>query len=163
MRIGILSDTHDQVARTVQAVALLSAEGAEALIHCGDFTRPDVVDAMAGLPCHAVRGNNDYDENSLRRQIVLIGGTWLGRGGVIECAGKRLAVTHGDSPREIRRLKDDAPDYLFYGHSHQRADHRDGPTRWVNPGALSRASEWTVALLDLDTDTLRVLTLGRDR
>jgi predicted phosphodiesterase len=72
-------------------------------------------------------------------------------------------VTHGDSPREVRHLAAMKPDYLFYGHSHQIADERDGPTRWVNPGALHRATTWTVALLDLDTDTLRLLTISDRR
>ena len=43
MRIGILSDTHDQIARTTRAVVLLRAEGAEALVHCGDLTGPEIV------------------------------------------------------------------------------------------------------------------------
>ena len=73
MRIGILSDTHDQVARTAEAVALLIAEGAEALIHCGDLTGPAVVDACAGVPGHYVFGNCDFDEDALRRAIAAVG------------------------------------------------------------------------------------------
>jgi putative phosphoesterase len=160
MRIGILSDTHDQVARTTLAVRLLVAEGAALLIHCGDFTMPAVVEELAGLPTYVVLGNNDFDENGLRRAVALIGGTFLGRGGVFECAGKRLAVTHGDLSRELRRLTEQAPDYLFFGHSHAFEDRREGSTRWINPGALHRAPEWTVALLDLNTDTLTRLSVG---
>jgi putative phosphoesterase len=160
MRIGILSDTHDQVARTIEAVARLIAEGAELLIHCGDFTRPAVVEKLAGLPSYAVLGNNDFDVKGLRREFALIGGTLLGRGGIFECAGKRLAVTHGDSSTELRRLLKETPDYLFLGHSHGFEDRREGATRCVNPGALHRAPRWTVALLDLDTDALTMLTVG---
>ena len=47
MRIGILSDTHDQVQRTKSAVAMLVEGGAETLIHCGDLTIADVVDECA--------------------------------------------------------------------------------------------------------------------
>ena len=43
MRVGILSDTHDQVARTQSAITQLLAAGAEVLIHCGDITVPEVV------------------------------------------------------------------------------------------------------------------------
>ena len=159
MRIGILSDTHDQVRRTARAVAQLVAEGAEALIHCGDYTRPDVVDECAVLPAYFVFGNNDDEEAKLARAMANIGGVCLGRGGLIELGGKRIAVTHGDSASEIRRLKALGPDYLFFGHSHAPSDERDGLIRFINPGALSRASAWTVALLDLDVDTLRLLTI----
>ncbi|HEX8201329.1 MAG TPA: metallophosphoesterase family protein [Isosphaeraceae bacterium] len=157
MRLGILSDTHDQVARTAAAVALLVAEGAEALVHCGDLTGPAVVRACAALPCHYVLGNNDFDEDALRRAIAATGGVFLGRGGELRLEGRRLAVTHGDSAREVRRLAAARPDYLLLGHSHVPADARDGPTRRINPGALHRAARWSVALLDLPNDTLRFL------
>jgi putative phosphoesterase len=160
MRIGILSDTHDQVERTARAVRRLMEAGAECLIHCGDLTRPDVVYELAPRPSYFVFGNNDYDEEPLRQAAVLVGGVCLGRAGQVELAGKRVAVTHGDSLREIRRLVASKPDYLLYGHSHVPADERDGPTRWINPGALHRAASWTVAVLDLDTDTLELLTIG---
>jgi putative phosphoesterase len=159
MRIGILSDTHDQVRRTSRAVRRLADEGAEALIHCGDLTGPDVVYECATLPAHFVFGNNDFDAAGLRRAMAAVGAVCLGWSGQIELAGKRIAVTHGDSSREVRRLAALGPDYLFFGHSHLAADDRDGPTRWVNPGALHRAPAWTVALLDLATDTLRMLTI----
>jgi putative phosphoesterase len=163
MRIGILSDTHDQVARTARAVALLAARGAEALVHCGDFTGPDVVDecASAGLPLWFVFGNNDYHEAALRRAAAAAaaGAVCLGYGGEFELGGRRLAVTHGDSDRELRRLTAAAPDYLLFGHSHRPADLRDGPVRLINPGAIARAAERTVALLDLATGALTLLTI----
>jgi putative phosphoesterase len=159
MRIGILSDTHDQVARTARAVELLVAAGAEALVHCGDLTGPDVVDTCAGLPSYFVFGNCDYDERALRRAMTVAGGFCLGRGGELVLGGRRIAVTHGHSAADVRHLAAAAPDYLLFGHSHVVADRREGPTRWINPGALHRAPVWTVALLDLATDRLTTLTV----
>ena len=160
MRIGILSDTHDHLRRTARAVALLAAEGAEALVHCGDLTGPEVVRACGALPGYYVFGNNDFDEDALRRAIAEVGGVCLGRGGELALGGRRIAVAHGDSVPTVRRLAAAAPDYLLFGHSHVASDDRDGPTRWINPGALHRAAAWTVALLDLDTDLLRFVTIG---
>jgi putative phosphoesterase len=159
MRIGILSDTHDHVARTARAVSLLIAEGAEALIHCGDLTGPDVVQECGGLPSYYVFGNNDFNESGLRRAMAIVGGVCLDWGGQVELGGRRIAVTHGDSLREVRRLAALAPDYLLFGHSHITEDRREGPTRWINPGALHRAAAWTVAVLDLESDDLHVLNV----
>ncbi|HEY2155043.1 MAG TPA: metallophosphoesterase family protein, partial [Isosphaeraceae bacterium] len=136
MILGILSDTHDRVARTERAVAALVAAKAEALIHCGDLTGPDIVQACSELPCHYVFGNNDFDEDALRRAMAGTGGVCLERGGEITLGGRRIAVTHGDSIREVNRLAYAGPDYLLYGHSHLFADDRRGGTRWINPGAL---------------------------
>ena len=49
------------------------------------------------------------------------------------------------------------PDYLLFGHTHIRLNERDGATRQINPGALHRAAEWTVAVLDVVQDQLRFL------
>jgi putative phosphoesterase len=159
MRIGILSDTHDQVRRTERAVALLMAEGAEALIHCGDYTTPEVVFACTGLPGYFVLGNSDFDEDDLRRAMTAIGGTYLGPGGELALGGRRIAVTHGDSSRMMRHLALAGPDYLLFGHSHVPTDGRDGTIRLINPGALHRARAWTVALLDTDMDALKFVNV----
>jgi putative phosphoesterase len=159
MRIGILSDTHDQVERTARAVRRLVDEGAEVLIHCGDLTGPEVVYECALRPAHFVFGNNDFDRTGLTRAMADVGAICLGRSGQVELGGKRIAVAHGDSAREIERLAAAAPDYLCFGHSHQAADGREGPTRWINPGALHRAARWTVALLNLEDDQLQFLSI----
>ena len=159
MKIGILSDTHDQVGRTSRAVAALVGAGAEALVHCGDLTVPEVVLECGGLPSYFVFGNNDFDREGLLRAMDLVGGRSLGRGGEFGLEGRRIAVTHGDSSVEIRRLLAADPDYLLFGHSHRAADERRGATRWINPGALYRANLWTVAVLDLRADLLEFLTI----
>lgn len=160
MRIGIISDTHDQVARTRAAVHRLADSGARALIHCGDITIPDVVYELAPLPSHFVFGNCDFDLAELRAAIEAIDGICLEKGGLIELGGRRLAVTHGDSHRELAELTARRPDYLFSGHTHQALDVLRDDTRFINPGALHRASRWTVGLLDLASGRLEQLTIG---
>jgi putative phosphoesterase len=160
MRLGVLSDTHDQLERTRLAIRLLRAEGAEALVHCGDVTGPDLVLACAVLPCYFTFGNHDADMvPRLRAAIAKAGGVCLGWGGVVELAAKRVAVTHGHMSTDVRRLLAARPDYLLSGHSHITGDRRDGPTRRVNPGALHEADRFTVALLDLAADQVRFLTV----
>lgn len=159
MRVGILSDTHDHLKRTARAVARLREEGAEVLIHCGDLTGPDVVHECGLLPSYYVFGNNDFDGPALRSAMGAVGGVCLERGGEIELAGKRIAVTHGDSAREARRLLAGVPDYFLYGHTHVPFD-GEGRPRHINPGALHRAAEWTVAVLDLSNDRLEFFRIS---
>ena len=159
MLIGILSDTHDQLDRTRTAVDRLVAAGAQVLIHCGDLTTAQIVYECSKLPAYIVFGNCDVDRESVRRAIEQISGTCLGRGGLITLAGRRIAVTHGDSSAELRRLGALEPDYLLSGHTHRASDQQKGPTRWINPGALHRAPEWTVALLDVARNHLATLTI----
>jgi putative phosphoesterase len=160
MRLGILSDTHDQLDRARRAIELLRAEGAEVLIHCGDLAGAEMVAACAVLPCYFTYGNWDADNvPDLQRAITEAGGVCLAWGGEVTLAGKRVAVTHGHMHTDVRRLLAARPDYLLSGHSHITNDRRDGPTRRINPGALHEADVFTVALLDLETDELHFLTV----
>ena len=145
--------------RTADAIQLLHTEGADALFHCGDLTDPDIVGICAVLPCYFVFGNNDvYHVDEILAAINQAdGAVCLGWGGEVELAGKRVAATHGHLIKEYRRLLATNPDYLFTGHSHITADHREGVTRFINPGALHRAQEFTVALLNLANDNLKIL------
>jgi uncharacterized protein len=161
--LGILSDTHDHLPRTERAVAALEAGGAEALIHCGDLTGREIVYACGTLPSYYVFGNNDFDEEGLQFAMDEVGGICLGKGGEVTLGGRRIAVTHGDSIREINRLAYTCPDYLLFGHTHLIADERRGSIRWINPGALHRARIWTVALLDLETDELTFVEIDAGR
>lgn len=159
MRVGIISDTHDRRKRTARAIAKLRDKGAEVFFHCGDLTGPEIVTEFAGNLTYFVFGNNDYNEDVLRVTIEAIDGVCLGYSGLVELEGKRIAITHGDYLRELRKLAAANPDYLFYGHSHIADDERHGPTRWINPGALHRAARHTVALLNLKSDSLKFLEI----
>jgi putative phosphoesterase len=161
MRIGIISDSHDQHERTRVAVQFLLAQGAERLFHCGDLTRSEIVDICALLPCYFVFGNNDAGRVAELRAAIARApeAVCLEWGGVVELDRKRIAVTQGHQSKECRRLLASGPDYLFSGHTHVAADQRDDVTRRINPGALHRASPWTVALLDLKDDNLTMLTI----
>ena len=157
MRLGILSDSHDRLERTLRALEILKVAGAETLVHCGDLTGPEIVQACGCLPCAYVFGNNDYRQKELRLAIEATGGQNLERGGILSLGSKRIVVTHGHLNGEFRRLLGESPDYLLFGHTHIPYDVREGSVRRINPGALHRAPEYTVAILDLERDVVEFL------
>lgn len=162
MLLGIISDTHDKLARTRSAIEILLAAGAQCLVHCGDFVEPEILAVCTGPPLYFVLGNNDvYCADALESMGKAVGATSLGWGGIVELAGKRVAVTHGHMLSDYRRLLAASPDYLLLGHSHVAEDVRVGTIRRINPGALHRASPFTVALLDLATDQLQLLEVPK--
>jgi len=161
MRIGILSDTHDELTRTQMAIELLRSLGAEAIIHCGDLFSAEIVEACAVLPCWFVFGNHDCDVvPALRKAAKDHGAVCLGWGGVIELAGKRVGVVHGHLRTDLRRVLAEQPEYLFSGHVHEPSDAWHDGVRRINPGALFRAETFTVALLDLVSGQLQMLQVG---
>ena len=158
--IGILSDTHDRLENMIAGLDLLRAGGAEFFIHCGDVGGERILDQLAGLRAAIVWGNNDWDRRELGRYAGILGIQVLDNFGQLELGGKRFAVTHGDDAQIVRQVIDrQEDDYLLLGHSHVRADHRIGKIRIINPGALHRATQKSVAKLDTVTDRLEFLML----
>lgn len=160
MIVGILSDTHGRADAANAAVKLLLEHGAQQLIHCGDVGDPAVLDAMTLVPATFVFGNNDWDRAALRRYASDLGITCGDNAIELQLDGKRALLTHGDDAGLVQRAIDQQQvDYLMVGHSHRRHDERFGRLRLINPGALFRAREKTVALLDVASDVLQFLTV----
>jgi len=161
MLLGILSDSHDRSEIMKRAVAALQECGASFFIHCGDICEPHLLDHLAGLPSAVVWGNCDFDRQGLQRYAESIHVTFYGAFADLEFDAKRVAVLHGDDRTHLDALlKAQQHDYLLHGHTHIRRDERIGKTRVINPGALHRAVEKTVALLDTATDKLEYLRIA---
>ena len=65
----MVSDSHDRADALAGAVHEAAAQGAQAVIHCGDLIGTQTLrGAMAvGLPLHVIHGNNLGDPVSLSR------------------------------------------------------------------------------------------------
>jgi putative phosphoesterase len=163
MRIGILSDTHNESATTLQALQEFRRRGVHTLVHCGDLTTFEMVAHFAGFEVYFVRGNMDRPHVPALKAAVAAqpDAHWLGRASALELDGKRVAVTHGDRRDVVEALLAARPDYFLSGHTHRRRDERRGPTRLINPGALGGV--WyearSICVLDLATDRLEVIRL----
>ena len=114
-RIGLLSDSHGEAARTGRALDLLLDRGADLLIHLGDLGSEAVVDRLAGLPAMIVLGN--VDPPSLGRYAEWLGIAMDGRAVHLQVGGRRLAATHGHLEEVWTDLVATAPDYLLHGHT----------------------------------------------
>jgi hypothetical protein len=96
----------------------------------------------------------------LQRYAEQVGVSCYGNFADLELGGKRIAVIHGDDFRLRQRiLTEQRHDYLLQGHTHVRRDERVGIVRCINPGALHRAREKTVAILDTAADELTFFTI----
>src|SRR5256885_16245523 len=156
MRIGVVSDTHDRQEAVAEAVRLLLEQQVELILHCGDIESPDTIRVFKGVPTHFVFGNWDKDKAKLAAAIKEIGGTHYESFGFLTLAEKRVAWVHSHERHQLRQLENaDYFDYVFYGHTHVREQHRTGRTPVANPGALFRANPKTCIVLDLKTGEIK--------
>jgi putative phosphoesterase len=160
MQIGIVSDTHGNRLMVQRALAELRERGIATIIHCGDIDDSETVALFHGFTTHFVFGNCDSDRAALREAMQTIGATLHESFGSLELEGVKLAFTHGDNAALLRDgERSGLYDFLFYGHTHQAAEHRSGSTRVLNPGALHRARPKTFLILDLEDREVESVTV----
>ncbi len=154
-RIGVLSDTHNNVDNTRAALSLLRQRQVTQLIHCGDVTGAHMLELFEGFEMWLVRGNNDRDGLDLRSVARRMGSLrYMGYDAALEFDGHSVAVCHGDDAGLIDSfVAARMYEWVFYGHSHARGLELEGNTRLLNPGALGgrhpRGEPRSVAIVDL--------------
>ncbi len=155
IKLGIISDTHGQVAQTRQAVEIFRGQGVSVIIHCGDIGGEAVIRLFQGIETHFVLGNTDGDEPRLRFLATETGNTLHGWFGSLESAGKKIAFLHGHQGEVFdMELKSGRWDLICYGHTHCPAFFQQGHTLLVNPGAFKRVETPRVAVMTLPDMTL---------
>lgn len=155
MKIGILSDTHDNVPMTLKALETFKAEGVERLLHCGDLTSESIIALFEGWQVTFADGNMDLNTPSLDAAARAIGMQPLRTLFNLTLDGFSVALTHGHMNLS-GLINAQTYRYVLHGHTHARRDTTIGKTRVINPGALGGRKMQTrsVAVLDLATDQL---------
>jgi uncharacterized protein len=148
MKIGVISDTHGDVASTQQALEILDRFGVGLTIHCGDVG-PGIVSLLEGRCVHFVAGNMD-DAIHLRETISDCGHTLHDGLGTLEVEGCRVAFLHGHDVKLLHHtIHSGEWDLVCHGHTHTFSSGREGSTVVVNPGALSRTHFPSLAIVEL--------------
>lgn len=134
MRLGVVSDTHNNVKNVRRIVDLFNAAQVDAVIHTGDITKASTLRLFTELraPLYGVFGNNDVERDELMTTIAANqfdfsdGVKWL------DFASRRIVVVH--DPREFETI--DLPyDVALHGHTHRyRADNPSSQQLVFNPG-----------------------------
>ena len=114
MKIGIISDTHDDFEATNHAIDIFENNSVGAVIHAGDFISPPVISEFKKLTdknvsFYGILGNNDGEKRGLKDTFEEIGGKFLGELGKIEIDGLKFGIYHGVDlkKREKIKMKDD--------------------------------------------------------
>lgn len=156
-RLGVISDTHDNLDRVREAVEFFNRAGVAHVVHCGDIVAQFVLGEFGRLaaPVTLVYGNCDGDRASLAARAGELGFSISDGPRELVLGGRRIVVSH--------RPLEPAPDCDYYlcGHTH-RAGHTPGRPVVINPGECGGwlTGRSTVAVLDTDTGEVGIHELG---
>lgn len=159
--IGILADSHDNLAALRRAAGIFRDAGCKLLIHAGDVIAPFAARELekAGCPVRAVFGNCDGEREGLRAVLDPLGGIH-DEPHLFDYLGKTYLLIHRHEKLDAL-LKKHAPSVLIYGHTHKTDIRSEGDTLIINPG---EAGGWlsgrsTAAILDPKTRRATIIGL----
>ena len=119
MKIGIVSDTHNNLRNVNRIVELFNESGVERVIHTGDITQAKTLEVFAHLamPMYGVYGNNDEGErDSLEAAVNAHGFVFRDPPFVLQWHQRSIMVVH--DPLEFGGHLNDSHDLALHGHTH---------------------------------------------
>jgi uncharacterized protein len=122
LKIGIISDTHDDVENVQSAIEIFNAEKVTHVIHAGDYIFPGIVLEFKKLDAKfiGVLGNNDGERVHLLKNFLAIGGELKGELGEVELNGVIFGIYHGTDEQLNKKLVDSGKyDVIITGHTHR--------------------------------------------
>ena len=158
MRIGLISDTHDNITTIKAAIKRLNGLDVELVLHAGDYVSPFTAKPYAELKAKmiGVYGNNCAEREKLREVYAAVGKELVGNFAEVEAEGKRVALLHGHDEVLLRALKMRGfYDVVVHGHDHKANIAKVGTTLVVNPGEVGGWLYGRSSLAVLDTDGLK--------
>ena len=135
MRIGVVSDTHNNLKNVTRIVELFNAAGVDRVIHTGDITQAKTIDIFAHLdaPMIGVYGNNDVERDTLEAAVARHGFDFREPPFTLTWAERKLIVVH--DPLEFEGHLAHHHDLALHGHTHlHRLEHWGESTTIFNPG-----------------------------
>jgi uncharacterized protein len=179
MKIGIISDTHDDVENVQRAIEIFNAEKVAYVIHAGDYVFPGVVQEFEKLngKLIGVLGNNDGEKGALLRNFLRINGELKGELGETEFDGLKFGIYHGtDTGVKDLLVNSKKYDILVCGHTHIKEPSPnsigkykdDGKTLVLNPGTAHKKitsisgafKESGIVVFDIQTKEYRFIDLA---
>lgn len=154
MKIGVVSDTHNNLKNCRRIVELFNAAGVEQVVHTGDITQAKTLDVlgMLDMPLCGVFGNNDEERQSLNEAVLRNNFSFVEPPLPLELAGRRLVVVH--DPLELEQVSLNEFDVVLHGHTHrQLIDYSDGRLTF-NPGECAGHMQGLNAIGVLDLISL---------
>jgi uncharacterized protein len=154
MLIGLISDTHDNLALVEKAIKRLNDEKVRLVLHAGDYTSPFTVPKFKALNCRliGVFGNNDGDHELLKKRFSETPNCEVrGRFAEVDVDGFKIVLLHGDEPELQNALVNCGGfDAVVSGHTHVSVNKAKGKTLVVCPGEVCGYlyGKPTLALLD---------------
>ncbi len=161
MRVGVVSDTHNNLKNCAKIVELFNGAGVDRVIHTGDITQARTLEIFSRLdaPLWGVFGNNDIGErDSLMNAVTQFGFEIIEPPLTLDWLRRNVVVVH--DPLELAMVNLSEYDVILHGHTHRQTIEYDGDQLTFNPGECAGHMAGYNAVGILNLQELRVEILN---
>ena len=160
MKIGLISDTHNNIELTVKALDRFRTSDVDIVVHAGDFTSPDIIRLFRDFDCKFVLGNCDVDIENMCREAEECGFSCLSDICEFYAGDKHILVIHGDNVSVFREaVASGKYEYIIKGHTHLFEDYVSNNVRIINPGSLMDSKNHYIVILDTVGDSVERISI----
>jgi putative phosphoesterase len=149
MKIGFISDTHEQVEQIKKVVTFFNRRNVEEVIHLGDICSPIMANYFMNLkhPLKIIFGNNDGDHDFLRKKFNFA--KFYDTPSELKFKGFKILCMHQPNFLEVF-AKSGEYKLIAYGHTHKIDKRHINETLILNPGEVANllSSKSTAAIYD---------------
>ena len=164
MRLGLISDTHDNIPKIREAIRRLNEHEVDLVLHAGDYISPFTAKPYTDLKAKmiGVYGNNCAEREKLREVYATVGKEIVGNFAEVEAGGRRIALLHGHDNALLNSIiAHGGYDAVVHGHDHKAKTEKRGTTLDVNPGEVCGyvTGRSSFAVLDTVGPTAEIIDL----
>ncbi len=161
MKIGVVSDTHNNQRNIEKIISIFNQEQVDLVIHTGDIASSSALERFSKLNCKliGVYGNNDREEDGLNEVANKNNFIFQEPPYPITILDRKIVIFH--EPELIEQYLQDNPnvDIVLHGHTHRYRNENKKGVLFFNPGESAgmlkgRNALGVLNLLDLKAERI---------
>ncbi|MAZ45102.1 MAG: hypothetical protein CMD74_00165 [Gammaproteobacteria bacterium] len=156
MKLGVLSDTHNNIKNVRDIVKLFNERKVSRIVHTGDITQSKTLDALSYLdaPLFGVYGNNDVERDALMETASMHNFYFQDPPLELELNDQKIIIVH--DPRDLEGALTTQHSLALHGHTHMLRIERTNSQLIFNPGECAGHMRGLNAIGIVDLDNLDV-------
>ncbi len=158
MRVGVVSDTHNNIQNIENIIHIFNKEEVDLVIHTGDVSKAETLRLFSSLKCPmaGVFGNNDRSEKGLEEVCRELNFNFQEPPLSLTLKDKKIAIFH--EPELIDRYiqEHEGVQLIIHGHTHRYREETLDNIIFFNPGESAGFLKGKNALGIINLDNLKI-------
>tara|TARA_B100000963_G_scaffold361774_1_gene399434 strand:+ start:447 stop:938 length:492 start_codon:yes stop_codon:yes gene_type:complete len=152
VKIGVVSDTHNNLKNIEKIINLFNDEKLPFVIHTGDIANANSLEQFSRLDSKliGVYGNNDRSESGLKKVVQKNNFQFQEPPRILTLANREIVIFHEPDNIEQFLSENKKVDIVLYGHTHRYENNTKNGVLHFNPGESAGMQKGSNAIGILD-------------